>query len=638
MERDEVTVHEAKREAGDAVGSAGPGAPAPAPSRRRHSIVLSVLGILAVVGIVPLGLMGWQVTSQQAEELATAQKEDQLDKATLLAQEIGRYVEEHFARLETVADGLYFQLASDAARQSGGDDDAPERDVEDLPNQLVGSLLERHVTPRRGLLELRLVGAGDRADVVRVHAQSFDRNEIAGDLEPRIEEAVARGRAGLRSLSDPFLPEARPLHPLAVFGVPLRSVTPGDAERAVLVGVVSLAPIQASIQHSGADDGAYTIFVLDDSPDARPFAHSQFTAVVEGADLSDHPLVADFLKVGLSSKVEEFTVSDAGGEARRMVGAYVPIPVNHEDNRWGVFVQVDRASGFHAVRAMRLRTLSWGIVAFVLATVIAVAFSWRITRPIHQLTESTRRIASGEWGRRVAVTANNELGMLADNFNVMSDEIRHTIDDLSEQKEVNDQLFLSSIRSLAAAIDARDPYTRGHSERVRRYARIIARQLGLPADQIRSIEIGALLHDVGKIGIEDRILRKPAALTPEEFEIMKTHPEKGGDIMEPISFLREATEIIVHHHERYDGNGYPAGMKGEEIPLGARIVNVADTFDAMTTNRPYQRAMTFSAAAEKIGEFAGRACDPVVVEAFHAAIEAGHFGRFGAEPPERQAG
>jgi HD-GYP domain-containing protein (c-di-GMP phosphodiesterase class II) len=107
---------------------------------------------------------------------------------------------------------------------------------------------------------------------------------------------------------------------------------------------------------------------------------------------------------------------------------------------------------------------------------------------------------------------------------------------------------------------------------------------------------------------------------------MKTHPEKGGDIMEPIAFLREATEVIIHHHERWDGTGYPSGLAGEDIPLGARIVNVADTFDAMTTNRPYQRAMTFAVAARKISEFAGKACDPRVVQAFQDAMNAGLFG------------
>ena len=155
-------------------------------------------------------------------------------------------------------------------------------------------------------------------------------------------------------------------------------------------------------------------------------------------------------------------------------------------------------------------------------------------------------------------------------------------------------------------------------------------------EQIRNIEIGALLHDVGKIGIEDRILRKPAALTPEEFEIMKTHPEKGGDIMEPISFLREAAEIIVHHHERWDGNGYPSGLKSDEIPFGARVVNVADTFDAMTTNRPYQRAMTFVEAGQKISEFSGRACDPRVVKGFQEAMTQGLFGQ--VTGGEQQAG
>ena len=137
--------------------------------------------------------------------------------------------------------------------------------------------------------------------------------------------------------------------------------------------------------------------------------------------------------------------------------------------------------------------------------------------------------------------------------------------------------------------------------------------------------VASLLHDVGKIGIDDAILKKPAGLTKEEFEVMKQHPEKGARIMGTINALRDIVPGMRHHHERYGGGGYPSGLKGEEIPILAGIINVADTFDAMTTNRPYQAAFPFEAAVARINELKGAVCDPKVVEAFNRAYKAGEF-------------
>ena len=176
---------------------------------------------------------------------------------------------------------------------------------------------------------------------------------------------------------------------------------------------------------------------------------------------------------------------------------------------------------------------------------------------------------------------------------------------------------------LAAAIDAKDPYTRGHSERVKDYSLVIARQMGFGAPEMERVEIAALLHDVGKIGIDDRILRKPTNLTPEEFEVMKTHPDKGASILLQIAQLSDIVPGTRGHHENYDGTGYPQGLKGEEIPLLARIITVADTFDAMTTDRPYQKAFTLEFALNRIRTMATVKYDPKVVDSFSRACEEG---------------
>ena len=569
--------------------------------------MLTVLAILLVVGLVPLALMGWQVGRSLGNDLEANQKETQLDKAKTIDEEITRYVDGHFERLETIATAIaHLSVPTVGARRTISGDTSYRQ------------LLDAYVG-RPGVLELRLLLTdSEGAREVAVHSEKFDPAAIDDELRPLMVEARATGLRGSRYLSNPFLPASRSVpHALAVLAVPLEPLAEGE-ERPVLVAIVSMERIQQLVQSVGDTNLGYTVYVLDD--EGRPFAHTRFADAVAHVDMGEHELVKRARASGLAA----FTVAypeKVGGSSIAMIGTYHPVQL--EPRHWGVFIEVERSVGLFQVHDLWRNTFRWGLAAFALAVIIGIVFSWRLTTPIHALIESTRRVASGDYARRVRLKGNDELGMLADNFNVMAEEIGKTIDDLRLQKEQNDQLFLSSIRSLSAAIDARDPYTRGHSERVTRYARIIARQLGLQPAEIRNVEIGALLHDVGKIGIEDRILRKPAALTPEEFEIMKTHPEKGGAIMEPIAVLRDAAEIIIHHHERWDGGGYPSGLKADEIPIGARVVNVADTFDAMTTNRPYQRAMTFQVAARKIGEFSGKACDPEVVRAFTRAFEAG---------------
>ena len=172
----------------------------------------------------------------------------------------------------------------------------------------------------------------------------------------------------------------------------------------------------------------------------------------------------------------------------------------------------------------------------------------------------------------------------------MSEELEHFVLDLKRAASENRDLFMASIQMLAGAVDEKDPYTRGHSDRVTRYSVMIAREMGLNEDFIETVRVSAQLHDVGKIGIEDRILKKPGALTPEEFEVMKTHTTKGANILRPVAQLKEMLPGIELHHESLDGRGYPHGLKGDDIPLLPRIIAVADTFDALTTNRPYQQA------------------------------------------------
>jgi len=176
--------------------------------------------------------------------------------------------------------------------------------------------------------------------------------------------------------------------------------------------------------------------------------------------------------------------------------------------------------------------------------------------------------------------------------------------------------YWTTLEALGSALDTRDVGTEAHSRRVHGYALATARAHGVPEELIKDIEHGVLLHDIGKIGIPDAILLKPGPLTPEEWKIMRTHPEVGRRLVERIPFLRQAAPIVYHHHERWDGTGYPLGLKGEQIPLGARIFAVVDAFDAMTFDRPYSKAISFEAAKAEIRRCAGTHFDPAVVKTF----------------------
>jgi HD-GYP domain-containing protein (c-di-GMP phosphodiesterase class II) len=207
----------------------------------------------------------------------------------------------------------------------------------------------------------------------------------------------------------------------------------------------------------------------------------------------------------------------------------------------------------------------------------------------------------------------------------MSEELERFVEDLKRAADENRALFMGSIQMLAGAVDEKDPYTRGHSDRVTRYSLLIAKEMNQPASFMETLQISAQLHDVGKIGIEDHILKKPGALTEEEFEVMKTHTTKGANILRPVTQLAEMLPGIELHHEALDGRGYPYGLTGDQIPLLARVIAVADTFDALTTNRPYQQAHSTDQALQIIKNLAGKRLDPTCVAALLAVYERGEI-------------
>ena len=196
------------------------------------------------------------------------------------------------------------------------------------------------------------------------------------------------------------------------------------------------------------------------------------------------------------------------------------------------------------------------------------------------------------------------------------DEIKRINEELSESNERLERAYLDMVQTLRYTVEAKDTYTRGHSDRVSEYSVLIGEKLGLPEDQIKTLRIGGLFHDIGKIGIPDSILLKPGKLSDDEYSQIKNHPSIGAHILGSAEIFKDIIPIVKHHHERYDGNGYPSRLKGEEIPYIARIAAVADTFDAMTSRRSYRGPIDIEHVKEEIKRCEGTQFDPQIAEVF----------------------
>jgi putative nucleotidyltransferase with HDIG domain len=258
--------------------------------------------------------------------------------------------------------------------------------------------------------------------------------------------------------------------------------------------------------------------------------------------------------------------------------------------------------------------------SLVLGAVLSAAVARSFTRPIAECVRGALEIARGRFGREVAVPAGNELGDLAYTFNHMSRELASYDAENRRLISALEAGYLDTIRSLASALDARDPYTRGHAERVAALAVELAAELGLSPEAQKALEYGGILHDIGKIGVPDSLLAKASALAPEERALVRAHPRIGAEIVAGVAFLRDAVPAIRNHHERWDGTGYPDGLAGDAIPLVARIVNAADTWDACTTSRPYQRAIPSEDVIEILAGLRGTQIDPAVHDALLAVL------------------
>jgi HD-GYP domain-containing protein (c-di-GMP phosphodiesterase class II) len=566
-------------------------------------MVYLLLAVFAFVALAPLSSVAWRLIDGNREALKTSQQEYQ----HLLASSISREVDIHIEALrgQLVRSSRSLALAGRASGTIAADD--ARRILDELADE-----------------RMRYVRFTDlRAHVV----DSKTGTGVPEGLEPAFV-------AGFRLAAETLADRASTGEGSAVHAAPI--VLAGDPPQA---GLILAAPVVGNGRFLGvvsalvdlqlvwdavvtSHNTGHALFAVDTS--GRLFASSHLSGMMPGGDMSDSEIVRRFRKnPGQATETIPFAWSPrSGSPAARYLGSY---EVSREG--WGVFVQAEERQIYAPVSSMIEHTLQWGLLALSIALIAAAVFARALAGPINRLAETTRAFAQGDHSARVQVRSITEVGELADTFNRMAAELEDRIRRLKRAAAENNELFLGTARALASAIDAKDPYTRGHSVRVNRYSVILARYHGLSEEEIGDIHVASLLHDVGKIGVDDAILKKPGKLTAEEFEVMKQHTVIGATIMAPIRQMKRLLPGLRSHHERWTGEGYPDKLKGDGIPLMARIIAVADSFDAMTTERPYQKAMTFEAALARLNELKGSSFDEHIVESFNRAYRAGEFTR-----------
>jgi HD-GYP domain-containing protein (c-di-GMP phosphodiesterase class II) len=554
-------------------------------SSRRPRLLWTVLGAMVLVGLLPLVVSHYVIIRMNRDSLETQSKKYLTRSALSIATEIQNVISSNTQQLTKIASSV---SAMKSALPAGTDP---------FIFMAQRGVIRDFVSPDSDLLALRILnaaGQGAEAKPAELDKSIVDEMDIT-------RAAALKGQV----ITGTFQTVASINQPAVLVAVP---VTDAGQVIGVVQGLVSLKRISDRIREDGRNEIA--AFVVDRN--GRVLMHSEPSINLERPDYSSLKIVQEYTKAPV-----RLTESYGDINGHTVLGTVVP--VGRPD--WGVVVQQPEALAFSTVSKMERATMEWGSIALGLAVIVAIGFASGISRPVRLLAERSREIAAGKYDQKISVKTHNEIGELADNFNVMSSAIQQAVEQLKKAANENNQLFINSVRMLAAAIDAKDPYTRGHSERVARYSIAIGKNLHLPEGEMRNLRISALLHDVGKIGIDDRILRKPGALNDEEFELMKQHPAKGAVIMSGVSSLIDIIPGMKYHHEKWSGGGYPDNLQGDQIPMQARIVAIADTFDAMTTNRPYQKAMELGYVVEKIKSFANTRFDPKVVDAFVQAVK-----------------
>lgn len=561
----------------------------------RIPILYLILGVLLAISIVPMYFYSSQVESSNGERLKTNEK--------LLQNTVTRSLADDLSQHERSLRLMLANLSSAIQVASGGD--IGEKNIE--------------APELRALLE-NFVSSSDEiayATLLNSEAKGIRAGKISPDafLQREFERAYAAARDGrVYNGQALVVGEGKNVRTVFLVSAPVQY---GPRFLGMIATVVDLQFLIRRLREVG---GGLTPYVVDAQGRLVAAATPEFAT---GQDMKNLDIVRNFVESGNKAQLaetREFNMK-SGPERIEMLGTYSPVT----SLDWAVIVQKPLREAYRDVYDMQRTARLLAILMVLLSIGVSIFAARRITNPLQVLTETSRALARGDFSQRVHLWSRTEIGELAQTFNSMSEELERFVEDLKRAADENRALFMGSIQMLAGAVDEKDPYTRGHSDRVTRYSLMIAKEMNLPSAFMEILQISAQLHDVGKIGIEDHILKKPGALTEEEFEVMKTHTTKGANILRPVTQLAEMLPGIELHHEALDGRGYPYGLKGDQIPLLARVIAVADTFDALTTNRPYQQAHTPDQALQIIKNLAGKRLDPAAVAALLAVYERGEI-------------
>ena len=562
----------------------------------RIPLLYVILSVLVGVSVVPMYFFATRVVAINRDQLKTNERLLQ----NTITRSLGDDIEERQKNLRMMMEN--FVTAVQAA--SSGD-----LSGERVNSPQIRALLEGFVSSSHDLAYATLVNAESKgSDAGRLARDAF--------LARELERAFAASREGRIYNGQPIsVGTGHHARTVMIIAMPVQF----DGKFAGMAA--AFVDLQYVLQRlESANQGGLDTYVVDRQGRLVAGAESDY---VTGQDMSSIEIVKNLVDQGGRagfSATEEFTAT-VGKQRVQMLGTYKTVP----ELGWAVITQKAQQDAYHGVFEMQRTARLLAILAVLVSVFISTFAARRIVTPLQVLTESSRAIARGDFSQRVRLSSRTEIGELAETFNKMTEDLEKFVADLKRAAEEDRELFLSSIQMLAGAVDEKDPYTRGHSDRVTRYSVSLATEMGFPPEEIEKIRISAQLHDLGKIGIEDRILKKPGALTTEEFELMKAHTTKGANILSSVERLREMIPGIELHHESLDGRGYPYGLKGDEIPMMARIIMVADTFDAMTTNRPYQAGMDPEYVVRIISSLAGTKFDPKVVNALTSVFGRGEF-------------
>jgi HD-GYP domain-containing protein (c-di-GMP phosphodiesterase class II) len=576
--------------------SQGSALPIAAHAPARIPILYVILGVLLVISIVPMYFYSAQVEAINRDRLKTNEM--------LLQNTVTRSLADDLSQHERSMGMMLRNLSSAIQVASGGDIGSKNIEAPELR-----ALLETFVSSSDELAYATLLNSDAKGiSAGRIAPDAFLQRELQHAFDAARDGRVYNGQA-LQ------VEDGRASRTVVLVSSP---VSYGGRFLGMVGAVVDLQFLIRRLHE--VSGGGLIPYVVDSQGRLVAAGTSQY---VTGQDMKSLEIVRTFVDEGIKAQLaatKEFSVKD-GKNNVEMLGTYSPVTTLD----WAVVVQKPQREAYRGVYEMQRTARLLALLAVLLSIGVSIFAARRITNPLQILTQSSRALARGDFSQRVQLWSRTEIGELAETFNTMSGELQHYVEDLKRAAEENRALFLGSIQMLAGAVDEKDPYTRGHSDRVTRYSMMIGKELKLPAPFMEILQISAQLHDVGKIGIEDRILKKPGALTAEEFEVMKTHTTKGANILRPVVQLGEMLPGIELHHEALDGRGYPYGLQGDQIPLLARVIAVADTFDALTTNRPYQHAHTPEEALKIIQNLAGKRLDPAPVEALMAVYGRGEI-------------